>query len=104
MPWIHRDDYVAICKTLLENNTLAGVFNLTAPNPVTNSTFTETLARLLKRKALLTMPTWALNLLLGEMAQLLTGSQRVIPKAILDSGFQFKYTELETALADVLHT
>jgi uncharacterized protein len=103
MPWIHMDDYVAICKVLLENNTLAGVFNLTAPNPVTNSSFTEILARLLKRKALLTMPAWALNLLLGEMAHLLIGSQRVIPKALLDAGFQFNYTELEAALADVLH-
>ncbi len=102
MPWIHMDDYVAICKVLLENNTLAGVFNLTAPNPATNSRFTEILAGLLKRKALLTIPAWALNLLLGEMAQLLIGSQRVIPKALLDSGFKFTYTELEAALADVL--
>jgi uncharacterized protein len=102
MPWIHMDDYVAICKVLLENNTLAGVFNLTAPNPATNSHFTEILAGLLKRKALLTIPAWALNLLLGEMAQLLIGSQRVIPKALLDSSFKFTYTELEAALADVL--
>ncbi len=102
MPWIHMDDYVALCKALLENNTLSGVFNLTAPNPVTNSQFTQTLARLLKRKAFLTAPAWALNLLLGEMSQLLTGSQRVIPKRLLDAGFQFGYTELEAALEDVL--
>ncbi len=103
MSWIHMDDYVAICKVLLGNSTLSGVFNLTAPNPVTNSRFTQTLARLLKRRAFLTMPTWTLKLLLGEMSQLLTGSQRVIPKLLLDSGFQFGYTELEAALEDVLY-
>lgn len=104
MSWIHMDDYVAICKTLLENNTLAGVFNLTAPNPATNSQFTQTLARLLGRRAFLTLPAWVLKPLLGEMSQLLIGSQRVIPRLLLDSGFQFKYTELEAALADVLHS
>ena len=102
MPWIHMRDYVAICIALLENNTLSGVFNLTAPNPVTNADFTRTLANQLKRPVFLTMPDWALTLLLGEMSQLLLGSQRVIPKHILESGFQFKYTELDAALADVL--
>lgn len=102
MPWIHMDDYVAICKELLDNDALEGTFNLTAPNPVTNLDFTRTLAKQLKRPAFLTTPAWALNFLLGEMSQLLLGSQRVMPKRMADSGFQFKYTELEAALADVL--
>ncbi len=102
MPWIHMDDYVAICQVLLNNNELEGVFNLTAPNPGTNSDFTRTLAKQLKRPAFLTTPAWALNLLLGEMSQLLLDSQRVIPKHLLDSGYQFKYTELETALENTL--
>ncbi|MCB1985091.1 MAG: TIGR01777 family protein [Burkholderiales bacterium] len=102
MPWIHMNDYVAICQALLDNNALEGVFNLTAPNPVTNSEFTRTLAKHLNRPAFFTIPGWALNLLLGEMSQLLLGSQRVIPKHILDSGFQFDYPNLEEALENVL--
>jgi len=102
MSWIHMDDYISICQTLLNNSELEGTFNLTAPNPVTNSDFTHALAKQLKRPAFLTTPAWALNLLLGEMSQLLLGSQRVIPKHILDSGYQFKYTNLETALENVL--
>lgn len=102
MPWIHMDDYVAICQTLLDNSELEGVFNLTAPNPVTNSEFTRALAKQLNRPAFLTTPGWALKLLLGEMSQLLLGSQRVIPKHILDSGFRFKYPNLDGALENVL--
>ena len=102
MSWIHMDDYIAICKMLLENDTLEGVFNMTAPNPVTNSDFTKTLATLLSRPAFLSTPAWALQFILGEMSQLLLGSQRVIPKHILDSGYHFNYQELEPALAEAL--
>jgi len=102
MSWIHMNDYVAICKKLLENDTLEGIFNMTAPNPVTNGEFTRTLAKLLNRPAFLSVPAWALQLMYGEMSQLLLGSQRVIPKHVLESGFQFSYPELEPALEDVL--
>jgi len=102
MPWIHMDDYVAICKLLLESDTLEGVFNMTAPNPVTNSDFARTLAALLKRPAFFSTPGLILELVLGEMSQLLLGSQRVIPRHILDSGYQFKYQELDAALKEVL--
>ncbi|SEQ91469.1 hypothetical protein SAMN05421690_1003119 [Nitrosomonas sp. Nm51] len=102
MPWIHIDDYVAMCQTLLNNNALEGVFNLTAPNPATNRDFTQALAAQLKRPALLPMPGWALKFMLGERAGLLLGSQRVMPKRLQDAGFQFKYPMLDAALADVL--
>lgn len=102
MSWIHISDHVAICKKLLEDTSLTGKFNLTAPNPVTNQEFTKTLARLLNRPAILPVPAWALKLMLGEMSQLLLGSQRVIPKRILEAGFQFTFTNLEDALKDVL--
>jgi uncharacterized protein len=104
MPWIHIDDHVAICLALLDNAELEGQFNLTAPNPVTNKVFAQTLASALHRPAILPAPAWALKLLLGEMSELLLGSQRVIPKRMLDSGFQFKFTELEAALGDVVES
>ena len=104
MSWIHIDDYVAICQTLLEDSNLEGKFNLTAPNPVSNQIFSKTLAELLNRPALLPMPAWVLKLILGEMSELLIGSQRVIPKRILETEFQFKFAYLEDALKNVLKT
>lgn len=103
MPWIHLDDHVAICQMLLENTELAGEFNLTAPHPIINREFTKVLARILRRPAFLPLPTWALKLLLGEMSELLLGSQRIIPKRLLDAKYQFKFSELETAMRDILH-
>lgn len=102
MPWVHIDDHVAICFTLLNNTELKGAFNLTAPNPVTNKVFAQTLANTLHRPAFLPAPTWILKLLLGEMSELLLGSQRVIPKRMLDADYQFKFTELDAALQQVL--
>lgn len=103
MPWIHIDDHVAICLALLNNTELEGAFNLTAPNPASNKVFTQTLARVLHRPAFLPAPAWILKPLLGEMSELLLGSQRVVPKRMLDAGYQFKFTELDATLRQVLH-
>ncbi len=100
--WIHMDDYLAMIRRLLEDDSLEGVFNATAPNPVTNREFTETLARVLHRPALLPMPAWVVRLLLGEMSGLLLGGQRVLPVRFQQAGFQFRYPELEPALRDVI--
>ncbi len=102
MPWIHIDDHVAICLVLFNNTELEGAFNLTAPNPITNQVFAQTLARTLHRPAFLPAPAWILKPLLGEMSELLLGSQRVIPKRILGAGYQFEFAELEAALQQVL--
>ncbi|CAH1386303.1 TIGR01777 family oxidoreductase [Candidatus Nitrotoga sp. M5] len=102
MPWIHIDDHVAICLALLNSAELNGPFNLTAPNPVTNQVFAQTLAKTLHRPAFLPAPAWVLKLLLGEMSELLLGSQRVIPKRMSGTGYQFKFTELGAALHQVL--
>jgi uncharacterized protein len=102
MSWVHIDDHVAICLALLNSTELDGPFNLTAPNPVTNQVFTQTLAKTLHRSAFLPLPVWVLKPLLGEMFELLLGSQRVIPKRILGANYQFKFTELSAALRQVL--
>ncbi len=102
MPWIHIDDHVAICLALLNSTELDGPFNLTAPNPVTNQVFAQTLAKTLHRPAFLPAPAWVLKLLLGEMSELLLGSQRVIPRRMLGADYQFKFTELGAALRQVL--
>jgi uncharacterized protein (TIGR01777 family) len=103
MSWVHAQDYVALVAHLLDASELSGVFNGTAPNPVTNREFTETLAGILRRPALLPMPAWLVRLTLGrEMSALLLGGQRVIPKRLVDAGFRFQFPELESALRDVL--
>ncbi len=102
LSWIHMDDYLAMIWRLLEDASLEGVFNATAPNPVTNREFTEILARVLHRPALLPVPAWVLKLLLGEMSGLLLGGQRVLPARFLEAGFRFQHTELEPALRDVI--
>jgi len=102
MSWIHRQDWIAIAKTMITDKTMQGAYNATAPNPVTNSEFTETLAHCLKRPALLPVPAWLLTLLLGEMSELVLGSQRVVPERLLAEGFKFRYTDLAGALNQAL--
>ncbi|MGR8933597.1 MAG: TIGR01777 family oxidoreductase [Gammaproteobacteria bacterium] len=102
MSWIHRDDYIAIVKWLLAKPEWQGVFNGTAPHPVTNAEFTCSLAKLLRRPALLPVPAIALKLLLGEMADLLLGGQRALPVRLQQAGFTFQYPELQDALCEAL--
>lgn len=102
MSWIHIDDHVAVTEYLIGNARMEGAFNATAPNPVTNREFTECLARLLNRPAPLPVPAFTLRLALGEMAELLLGGQRVIPKRLQQEPFRFRYEHLEDALRDAL--
>ncbi len=102
MPWIHVDDVVGVIHHAIENSSMRGVANATSPNPVRNSQFTRVLARTVHRPAFLTVPEKALRLLFGDMAELLFASQRVLPKATLDSGYKFLYPDLGPALKQLL--
>ena len=102
MSWVHRADHVALTQFLLNSDRCRGAFNITAPHPVTNAEFTECLARLMKRPALLPIPTSVLRLGAGEMAELLLGGQRVLPKRAQAAGFRFRFETLEPALDSVL--
>jgi uncharacterized protein (TIGR01777 family) len=102
MSWVHLDDHVAMTDHLLNHAHLDGVFNATSPHPVTNLEFTECLARLLKRPALLPVPAIALRLLLGEMAELLLGGQRVLPARWQQENFPYRYPRIEEALKEAL--
>jgi uncharacterized protein (TIGR01777 family) len=102
MSWIHLRDHVALTLFLLGTAHARGPFNATAPNPVTNMEFTRELADALKRPAFLPVPAWLLKAAAGEMSELLLGSQRVLPRQALASGFQFSYETLAPALRDVL--
>lgn len=102
MSWIHRDDLIGIIRFLIENKTISGAINGTAPNPVNNKAFSKALGNALKRPAFIPMPAFVLKLLLGEMAEeLLLSGQRVIPKKVVDAGYKFKFSNLDNALADI---
>lgn len=101
-PWIHIEDIVGIFHSAILSSSMIGVVNGTAPEPVTNSEFTKQLGRVLHRPTFLPVPEFALRALMGEMADVLLGSQRVIPKAMLDAGYKFQYPLLAPALEDLL--
>jgi hypothetical protein len=98
MSWIHINDMLRLTDFLLQHPTLHGAFNATAPQPVTNAQFSQTLAKVLHRPALLPMPAFVLRLMFGEMADLLLTGQRVIPANLIKAGFEFQFSELEPAL------
>lgn len=102
MSWVHRADLVSLLIKLCENESASGVFNGTAPHPVTNREFVATLSQALGRPAVLPMPAFALRLAVGEMAELLLTGQRVLPQRTLASPFGFRYPDLTTALRHIL--
>ncbi|MEC4724747.1 TIGR01777 family oxidoreductase [Shewanella sp. D64] len=104
MSWIHQQDLVDLITFLINHETCSGIFNATAPHPVSNHEFSKALGYALSRPTILPMPGFILNTLLGEMAQLLTQGQYVIPTRSLDAGFTFKHPQLNYALADVLES
>jgi uncharacterized protein len=99
--WIHLDDLVGLYRFALENP-LHGAVNGVAPYPVTNADFTKALAAAVHRPALFPVPSFALKMLFGEMAEILLASQRVQPKQAEASGYPFRFPQLEPALADLL--
>jgi uncharacterized protein (TIGR01777 family) len=103
MPWIHLDDLVEMILFAARERDVFGPLNGVAPHPVTNREFTKTLGRVLKRPTFMpAVPGFALKIMLGEFAQVLLASQRVLPQAALARGFAFRFRELEPALADIL--
>lgn len=99
MPWIHRDDVVGALIWMMENPNASGPFNVVSPNPATNAEFTRTLGKVLHRPTLFPAPAPVLKVALGEMARLLLTGQRAIPERLTQEKFEFRYPELEQALA-----
>lgn len=96
--WIHKEDEVGLILHLAGNPQARGPVNATAPNPVTMKEFCRTLGQVLRRPCWAPVPAFALRLLLGEMAEMLLTSQRVLPAAAERLGYQFRYPNLESAL------
>jgi len=97
--WIAIEDEVAAIRFLMENEKLSGAFNLTSPKPVRMKHFCTVLGSVLHRPVWLRVPGFAARAALGEMAdEMLLSGQRVLPKRLLEAGYEFKYPDLEKAL------
>jgi uncharacterized protein len=98
--WVHINDITGIYRMALDG--ASGIFNGTAPHPVTNAEFTRALGAALHRPAVLAVPAFALRLVLGEGAGILLSGARVLPQHSLESGYMFRFTAVEDALRDLL--
>jgi uncharacterized protein (TIGR01777 family) len=101
-PWIHVDDICELILHAVRTSQLDGPVNATAPQPVTNAEFTRALARELKRPAFWPAPAWLLRTVLGEFAEELLASRKVIPEKATLHGFEFRFSSIEAALSDLL--
>jgi uncharacterized protein (TIGR01777 family) len=104
MPWIHVDDLVDMIVWTINADDVSGPVNGVAPNPVRNADFTQSLAKAVNRPAVLPAPRFGLKLALGEFADSLFFSQRVVPEKALANGFVFQFGQLDSALSEVVAT
>jgi hypothetical protein len=103
LSWVHETDLARIFLFLLEKRGLEGPLNCTAPEPVRNSEFTETLGKVLGMPTFLPpVPGFMLRLMKGEFGDVILKGQRVFPRRLLAEGFQFRYPTLQVALSEIL--
>ncbi len=100
--WIHRDDLVnLICQAIQQEN-MSGVYNATAPNPVSMGKLCQTLGEVLNRPSWLPVPDFVLEILLGDGAIVVLEGQQVLPKKTQAAGFSYQYPDLKPALAEIV--
>jgi NAD dependent epimerase/dehydratase family enzyme len=102
LSWIHVDDTVGLLIKALEDPQARGPLNATAPDPQTNKAIAATIGNVMGRPSWLPVPGFAMHLLLGEMADMITTGQRVLPKKAQELGYQFKYAQSEQAIRQLL--
>lgn len=99
--WIHIEDAIKLINFCIANEHINGSVNITAPNPRRNKDFMKKLAKVLKRPYWFPTPSPLIHAVMGEMSQLITKGQYVLPNKSLDAGFQFSYPNLEEALKEI---
>jgi uncharacterized protein (TIGR01777 family) len=102
MPWIHVDDVIGLYLAALDGDAWEGPVNASAPEPVTNKTFSRALGRALHRPAFAPVPALAVRTLYGEMAEIVTKGQRVIPRRAQELGYAFEHPDLDEAIESAL--
>jgi uncharacterized protein (TIGR01777 family) len=99
--WIHPADETGAIEFLIKTAGASGPFNLTAPNPLTNGEFARALGRVMNRPSWIPVPGFAMNMLFGEVSTVVLDGQRVLPKRLLDLGYNFQFTDADSALRDL---
>ncbi len=102
MPWIHVDDLISLFLFAMNRDQVSGPVNGASPEPVRNVQFTEELARAVHRPALFSVPRFGLKMLFGEMAEIILGSQRMLPQAAESAGFDFRHVKVGESLRDLV--
>jgi len=103
MPWIHRDDEIGLLLWALDDPQANGIYNATAPNPVTNRAFSKALGQALRRPSFVPAPKFAIEAMRGpELTEQIVASMRVVPRRALDHGYIFRFPEIEPALKDLI--
>jgi hypothetical protein len=102
--WIHRDDLVSLMIQALTRSDLEGTFNATAPKPVRMAELSNTLGQVMNRPSWLPVPSFALEMLLGDGAKVVLEGQQVLPQRTQATGFQYQYPSLKPALENILST
>jgi uncharacterized protein (TIGR01777 family) len=101
-PWIHIEDVAAGYVFAIKQSALSGPVNLSAPHPVRVRDLARELGRVLRRPSFMPAPAFALKIVLGEMSDLLLKGQKVVPRKLLESGFDFRFSEVPAALKDAV--
>jgi uncharacterized protein (TIGR01777 family) len=102
MPWVHADDVAGIYLRAIDDAAWSGAVNATAPLPVTNKAFSKALGRALKRPAIAPVPAFAIQLLYGDMSEIVTKGQNAVPTRTLELGYRFEHPDLDEALRSAL--
>lgn len=102
--WLHEQDFIAIIDFIISHTRISGVYNLAAPAPIPNHQIMKALCRVVGMPVRIPMPTWLLKfgaILIKTETELILKSRRVVPRKLLDAGYQFQYSKIEDALADL---
>ncbi len=105
LSWIHIDDEIRAILFFLENKDIQGIYNLTAPEPVTMKTFARELGKTLHRPSWMHVPAFGIKIAMGQMGEeMLLGSQKVLPKRLEDENFNFHFREIRHALSNIFNS
>ena len=103
LSWIHLADEAGAIRFLIENPAASGVYNLTAPGPLTNAEFAKTIGKVMGRPSFMPVPGFVFRLLFGEVATVVLDGQRVLPQRLQALGYGFKFPAAEPAIRDLLN-
>jgi uncharacterized protein len=104
MPWVHADDVAGIYLRAIDDAGWSGAVNATAPEPVTNKAFSKALGRALRRPAIAPVPAFAIQLLYGDMSEIVTKGQNAVPRRTVELGYRHAHPDLDEALRSALRT